>query len=438
MGEPPHNVSACSTGQILVFEQNPTLAKRLAMAIWAKTQSHPALTPTFAEVRYFLEGDRGVVFAAAVNAQASTSDDVLEILKRKGIPIVLYARETEDGTCPRPANRDAVDVVVCAGRGLVGEVAEAVSRLVEDCDRPLLVVDDSRSMRAALEQFLSERGYRVLQACDGVQALDVLEAHPEIRLVITDNEMPGMDGFTLVKEIRRRFSKDDLAVIGISALDLSSRLSVRFINNGANDFLHKPFQREELYCRVEHNLEMLRRIDIIRDLSYRDALTRLHNRRYFFENAGPFIDGVRREGREYCVAMLDIDQFKRVNDTHGHDAGDEVIKSVAAHILAHFAKEAIASRFGGEEFCVLFKGEADAPAADRLEALRRAIGQSVVPVDGNDIRVTVSTGYSCEQEPLQAMLKLADTRLYEAKTGGRDRVVGPEGGGRGQSADPVP
>ena len=430
MDESPHNVSACSTGQILVFEQDPAQAKGLAMAIWARTQSHPALAPTVAEVRYSLEGERGAIFAAAVNARASGHDSVLEILKLHGIPIVLYAEETEDGACPRPVNRDAVEVVVCAGSGLTGEVAEAVSRLVADCERPLLVVDDSRSMRAALNQFLSERGYRVLQACDGLQALKALEAHPEIRLVITDNEMPGMDGFTLVRKIRRRFSKDDLAVIGISALDSSAGLSVRFINNGANDFLRKPFQREELYCRVEHNLEMLRRIDVIRDLSYRDALTRLHNRRYFFENAETFISSVRGAGGEYCVAMLDIDHFKRVNDTYGHDAGDEVIKAVAAHILAHFAKDAITSRFGGEEFCVLFKTGPDATAADRLEALRRAIGQCVVPASGEDVRVTVSTGYCCEPEPLPAMLKLADNRLYAAKEGGRDRVAGPGSGGR--------
>ena len=425
MDESPHNVSVCSTGQILVFEQDPAQAKGLAMDIWAKTQSHPALAPTVAEVKVFLERQRGVVFAAAVSAQASGADGVLEILKRQGIPTVLYVRETEDDACLRPENQGAADVMICEERGLSGKVAEAVSRLVADCNRPLLVVDDSRSMRAALDQFLSERGHRVLQACDGVQALEILEAHPEIRLVITDNEMPGMDGFTLVKEIRRRFSKDDLAVIGISALDSTARISVRFINNGANDFLHKPFQREELYCRVEHNLEMLRRIDVIRDLSYRDALTRLHNRRYFFENAEPFIEAVSKAGGGYCVAMLDIDHFKRVNDTYGHDAGDEVIKSVAAHIMAHFAKDAITSRFGGEEFCVLFEAGPDADAGDRLEALRRAIGQSVIPVEDEDIRVTVSTGYCCEPEPLQTMLKLADNRLYTAKESGRDRVVGP-------------
>lgn len=286
----------------------------------------------------------------------------------------------------------------------------------------ILVVDDSRSMRLALHRYLTTRRYKVVKAADGVEGLARLAEHPDTRVVITDNEMPNMDGFTPVREIRKDHSKEDIAVIGISAVN-SPMTSVSFINHGANDFLKKPFVKEELYCRVDNSLDMLDRIALIRDLSYKDPLTHLFNRRYFFECADGFMNRIVEEGRIVSAAMLDIDFFKKFNDTYGHDVGDKVLCSVAATIADHFPSDAIVSRFGGEEFCILAANDSEDDIASRHEALRHTIESMPVRANGEPLSITVSIGVSAERLGIQEMLKKADSRLYKAKESGRNKVV---------------
>lgn len=403
---------------VLILEQDAALAKRLVTTIETHAKVHFVIAPTSDEALTILDKDMDTILAVVVNLQTADAQDVLKMLTPKGIPSILYNQD--DGLLKQGETEN-----------LMGEqdalpelVGVAIAKIAANFEKTILIVDDSRSMRIALSRFLSVRGYQLVEAQDGQQALDRLAEYPGIRLVITDNEMPNMDGITLVKELRKQFSKDDLAVIGISA-KTSPVLSVQFINNGANDFLHKPFQKEELYCRVEHNLEMLNRIDIIRDLSNRDFLTRLFNRRYFFENAETFINRIIDEGGRCCMGMIDIDHFKRVNDTYGHDVGDEVLKSVSDCILYHFPKKAIVSRFGGEEFCVLSGADGLADMMIRFEDLRKTVEVATTTVKDETVKVTISIGLCCETEPLATMLKLADSRLYTAKETGRNRVVGP-------------
>ncbi len=414
----PQHFCPYNTKQVLILEQDVALAKRLVTTIAGRAKVSLVVAPTSDNALTLLDKNIDTTLAAVVNLQTADVQNVLKTLIPKGVPLVVYNQDDDSLT------QGVTESLVGEQDALPEMAGVAIAKIAANYEKTILIVDDSRSMRMALSRFLSVQGYRLVEAEDGQEALDRLAEHPGIRLVITDNEMPNMDGITLVKEIRKQFSKDDLAVIGISA-KTSPVLSVQFINNGANDFLHKPFQKEELYCRVEHNLEMLNRIDIIRELSNRDFLTHLFNRRYFFENAEAFIKRIIDEGGRCCMGMIDIDYFKRVNDTYGHDVGDEVLKSVSDCILYHFPGKAIASRFGGEEFCVLSGANSLADMMIRFEGLRKTVEVATTTVKDERVKVTISIGLCCETEPLSTMLKLADSRLYTAKETGRNRVVGP-------------
>jgi diguanylate cyclase (GGDEF)-like protein len=213
-------------------------------------------------------------------------------------------------------------------------------------------------------------------------------------------------------------------VIGLSTEGTHS-LSARFLKLGANDFLPKPFLREEFFCRVLQNLDILDYIESIRDAAYRDFLTGLRNRKFFFEHCARAHDAAALPGGgPLAVAMLDVDHFKRVNDTYGHDGGDAALKHLAALLQEHLPEADTVARFGGEEFCALVPGVDRAGATAIFERLRRAVEAAPVTHAGAEIRFTISIGLALQpRATLAARVSRADELLYQAKESGRNRVI---------------
>jgi len=320
-------------------------------------------------------------------------------------------------------NRHIVDYVLKDGQENVDYVVKLLARLQRNPETKILVVDDSRSYRHAVTRLLAAHRYHVLEAATGEEALAVLEEHPATRLVMVDYNMPGMDGFTLTREIRRRFGKDVMAVIGVSSMG-GARLSARFIKSGANDYLNKPFLVEEFYTRITQNLEMLEHIAMVRDMAERDFLTRVYNRRYFF-SAGAQLHGLlTRRSQPMTVAMLDIDHFKNVNDTLGHEAGDAVLRQMAQLLSSRFRVSDIVARLGGEEFCVLASDITSDQAQLLFEDLRATFEATPVIFGDTTVSYTVSIGLCSEPGlSLDEMLREADRMLYRSKSAGRNCVT---------------
>ena len=261
-----------------------------------------------------------------------------------------------------------------------------------------------------------------MDAADGEQALAVLENNQDIRLVITDYNMPKMDGFQLTTAIRKDHDWESIAIIGLSAQG-SGSLSAKFIKNGANDFLSKPFSQEEFYCRVMQNIEALEHIEAIRDSAKRDYLTKLYNRRFFFSVAESLYADAQKAQTPLSVAMIDIDHFKLINDNYGHDIGDQVLLHMAELLNDNLGSYLVA-RFGGEEFCVLLDSINQSEASQFLDKFRQKIEQSQVSFDDNNIKYTISIGISDDvNNDLDDLIQKADQALYRAKHGGRNQVV---------------
>lgn len=409
-------------GSILILDGDDMIAPLLSFAIESEVCMHPVIVSAAAEVEELVDQNPHEYFAAAVCFNAPDANRILELLTQNHIPVVVYGSSFDDTTRKGLSTWGIAEVVVDEPDAITSQVVAALS--VMDANRKIgiLVVDDSRSMRSALLRFLATRCYQIFEAKNGQEALEQLDKYPIINLVITDNEMPEMDGYSLVKQIRKTRSKDELAVIGIAA-QTNSNLSVKFITSGANDFLKKPFVKEELYCRVNHNVEMLNRIRIIRELSYKDPLTKLHNRRYFFENCDGFARVAWDQNLTVSVAMVDIDHFKNVNDTYGHDGGDRALQVVAGILQDGLDSGALIARFGGEEFCIIM---AHSPTDDifaRYDVLRRKVESSIINMGFEKTSVTVSMGVCTKEASVDDMIKIADSRLYVAKKSGRNQVV---------------
>ena len=270
-----------------------------------------------------------------------------------------------------------------------------------------------------MKQMLEKQLFDVTDAHDGQQALEILKTNPDIKLLMTDYAMPSMDGFELVKAVRNFRGRDDLAIIGLSGAGKHG-LSARFIKYGANDFLTKPFMNEEFHCRVLQTMEQLSLISDIKESAHRDHLTGLHNRRYFYQYAEKLLKG---KNQKNTLALLDIDFFKNINDTFGHEGGDQALKQVGSLIRSTFSNFTVA-RVGGEEFAIILPEIELERGREYFEAFRKKMASYDFSISDKSIKITTSIGLADFQDTsLTQAMRVADKALYQAKSQGRNCVV---------------
>jgi diguanylate cyclase (GGDEF)-like protein len=299
-----------------------------------------------------------------------------------------------------------------------------LSRLKKNADIKIILAMETGSFRVNIKNLLNIHQYNVFTANDSREALELLSIHPDTKLVITEFNVLVMDGFNLTKKIRENYKKDDLAVIGI-LLEAEKPSAARFLKNGANDFIIKEsFLTEEFYSRITQNIENIERINMIKEASIKDFLTGLYNRRYFFDSGKIIFANAVRGNFSIVCAMIDIDYFKKVNDTCGHEAGDKVLKHISSIINGRMRKSDIITRFGGEEFCVLAINMEPGNVKEIFEGLCKKIENSPIDITGkNEIKITVSIGVTLKMTgDLEGMVRAADALLYKAKKEGRNRV----------------
>ena len=292
----------------------------------------------------------------------------------------------------------------------------------------IVVADDSPTIRAVLCSGLRQAGYDVREAADGEQALErIRELRPQLALL--DIEMPGMDG----REVLRR-AKQDPETARIPIIFLTARVEaadvVSSLAEGAYDYLRKPVEQTELIARVHAALrtkqledELLRRNEELDRLASTDHLTGVYNRRVMGEELTRQVARAKRHGRPFAVVVLDVDHFKAVNDTHGHEAGDAVLVTLTRRVQTRLRAGDLIGRWGGEEFLVVAPEIGLDGAMTLAEDLRATVAAEPVEASGTTIDVTVSAGVATWADETEAeIVGRADTALYEAKAAGRNRV----------------
>lgn len=369
---------------------------------------------TLAEAKHILQQHREFRFAVLDYCLPDAQDgEVIDlVLEHKHKAIVLTATFNEDAR-ERFLAKGVVDYLLKNSMASVAYLIPLAKRLLNNDKHHALIVDDSSTVRAHVTQLLEHQYIKTTQAENGQIALERLKQDPTITFVITDHDMPEKDGIKMIQEIRQSYDNNSLGIIGLSGSN-SKTLTAQFLKAGANDFLTKPFNQEEFYCRVHQLLNMKEATEELYQLANQDALTGLWNRRFLFAQACSTCTA-------RSIAMLDIDHFKAVNDTYGHDGGDAALK-VIANILKIYFPDDIVARVGGEEFCI----QSHIPFDDfitRVENVRLRIEKTLIKHNSNTIQVSVSIGVCSNRESLNDQIKLADDRLYEAKAAGRNCTV---------------
>jgi len=297
-----------------------------------------------------------------------------------------------------------------------------------------LIVEDEAVSRLLLQRVLQNQGYEVLVAKDGQEGWEIFQKErKDIYLLVVDWMMPVMNGLELCKKIREAETSHYVYIIFLSAKGEKKDI-VRGFKAGADDYLTKPFDKEELFSRINVGLRVIRLEQALKAANQKlyllatlDGLTKILNRRELLNRLKEELSQASRKRTTFYLFMLDIDHFKKVNDEYGHEAGDKVLIEVVNRIKSRLRSYDVVGRYGGEEFLIGISKADKGIAREIAERLRRCICEKPFNVGGRDLTVSISIGLA-EVKPsrnidLEAAIRKADTALYKAKQRGRNRVV---------------
>jgi len=286
----------------------------------------------------------------------------------------------------------------------------------------ILIVDDNPDKLGLLEAAFSLAGYNVTTATDGDEALAAIESY-QPDLVITDVMMPRMNGYELAQRIRANPLTKFIPVIMQTAASKRVEDLRRASEVGALGYITDPTDLDLMLARTRTLLEFKAYLDVCEEAAFTDHLTGLANRRRFERQLEREVGRVLRFERPFTLLMIDIDNFKNLNDTFGHDAGDDAIRRISRVLREGTRGIDLAARIGGEEFAVLLVETGQSAGLEVAERLRVAIKALETP---SGARITASIAVAecpTDAQTASGILKAADVALYEAKRSGRDRVV---------------
>lgn len=303
----------------------------------------------------------------------------------------------------------------------------------------ILLAEDMTVTRKLVKKILEDKGYEIIEARDGQEAREIFQKEKEkINLALIDWSMPRLNGLQLCKKIKTAEIPGYVYTIFLTG-KVEVDDVVEGLEAGADDYVTKPFNKRELISRINVGKRFVQLHQKLREayqkvqmLSITDGLTQILNRRALLERLEEEIHRAGRENVFFCLMMLDIDYFKRVNDQYGHQAGDKVLVEVVNRVKSKLRPYDIIGRYGGEEFVVGILVADREMGIEKAEDFRSCVEEKEFEYSDKKLKITISLGVTCQKigdtkkdipQLLDAITKKADDALYKAKGTGRNKIV---------------
>ncbi len=296
----------------------------------------------------------------------------------------------------------------------------------------VLIAEDESVSRRRLEKFLENDDYEIISCKDGIEAWEAIQSENAPHLLVLDWMMPGIDGVEICRRVRKLAEDPYTYILLLTSKDEKNDI-IKGMEAGADDYITKPFDKHELEVRlkagrriIELNEELVKTRNILKIQATHDALTGVFNRRAILEALKLEMERSKRKKTPLSVAMLDIDFFKRVNDTYGHLAGDQILKETTRRLGSKLRTYEALGRYGGEEFLVILSDCSKGNTLGHANRLRESISETMMDSTEGMIPVTISIGVgileNVKEVDVELLIKAADEALYRAKNNGRNRV----------------
>jgi diguanylate cyclase (GGDEF)-like protein len=381
---------------------------------------------SYKEGLHHVISNKKMIHAAIIDLNLPDTKDgeMANFTLSKKIPTVILTGKYDKSIESKLLKYNTLDFIVKNGNRGINNSISSVRRALNNYDTNVLVVDDSNVQRNILEVILTNMKLKVKTVKSGQEALEIVKNFDdEFSLVFTDYNMPKMDGMELVAQLRELYDKDKLGIIALSSNEKQEVIS-EFIKLGANDYISKPYSSTEVITRVNSILNLLDLFKENREMAFKDYLTNTYNRRYFFNNGEIILEKAKRLNHNIAIAMIDIDEFKSINDNFGHDIGDIALIQSAKILKDAMRHSDLIARFGGEEFCILLENVSLEDTKQLFEKIRILFEKNIIKYNDLEINFTISIGI-CYGIPskLHDMLKLADNSLYKSKRNGKNQTT---------------
>ena len=402
---------------ILIVDDSKTILKSLKHSLEKDLAITVHTAASMKECAELILKNKGEFTLALLdyNLPDAQNGEIVSFIKKFNIPSVLLTGSILDKNNEVFKNTNLIDYVIKDGSNAIDYSISVVKRFILNSDIEILVIDDSKTFAAKMQGLCIKYNLKAIVNYSAQDALQTIKERPNIKLILVDYMMPKMNGLEFTKELRKSYKKDEVAVIALSGTS-EKEIVASFLKYGANDFLYKDFSDEEFFGRVNNNLEVIELFQSTQDKAKKDYLTGLFNRNYLF-NAGEEIYQ-RAKGRKELLAviLLDINKFKVINDSFGHDVGDAAILEIAKILLKYINTDSLIARLGADEFCILFKNRPYAEIHQTFQEIKEIIEKTHFQLLHTDLDLAVSIGANiCYEESLQDMIAGATQALSKAK-----------------------
>ncbi len=410
--------------RILIVEDNKTLAKLIAKKISTTLKYEVDIAYKLSEAKLFLKMYKYFLTILDINLPDAPDGQIVDYVLKTGNKAIVLSANIDKEFRKQILKKNIIDYINKGGVNDINYVIQTIQRLEKNQEHKILVVEDSMVFRKVLKETLENLFFKVIAVNHGEEALGMLKENPDISLVLTDYNMPVMNGLELTKEIRKKYKKSELCVMVLSSSD-DEETNAMFLKQGANDYINKPYSKEEFFCRIHNSIEALENIQFITNYANRDVLTGLYNHRYFYKHMQEYSQDAKVSGEQFAVGIVNIDNFKEIDKKFGQDISDETIINLSEILRTKTNYRDFVARFEGEEFCIILKNINRYSAADIFERLRQEVEKSGFTTKNNDyITCTVSIGVSLHTEDnLEETISQADMMLLQAQQNGKNQVV---------------
>lgn len=380
---------------VLVVENSNTQARIITEHIESMTPFDSVVVNSMSEVERVLGDEDHDIFIAVMNLNIKGAPDgeAVDYALSKVIPCIVLTSTFDESIRNRFIEKNVLDYFNKSRREDLEEMVDLVRRIHSNHEIKVIVAEDDTVARKVMCRLLERLNFTTFPAVDGAEALELVKSHPDVKMLLTDYEMPNMDGFELVSEVRKTYSRDQLAILGVSAHD-SGAITAKFLKRGATDFLKKPFEVEEFSWRITNNLNELERIRSIKDAYTKDTLTGFPIMPRFLEYGRKMFDQMLEEGKTPVLAAFNIDNILAVNERYGWDAGAAAVKKAANLLDQHSYGWALSTR-NDHGFFILADDVEN--LKNDLSAVKAALASSHI-ISGTD-KFIVSASFTISKTP---------------------------------------
>ncbi len=402
--------------RILLVEDNKSLAKLVKLKLEKELPFEVDVAYTMAEAELFSRRYRYFMAILDLNLPDAPDGEVVDRMLEKKIPSLVMTANVDKTFRANILKKPIIDYVIKGGIEDIDYIIATVHRLLANRAHKVMIVDDSMVFRNQMKTMLQNLFFKVFAVAHGEEALNILKEHPDIRIVITDYNMPVMNGLELTREIRKTHAKEQLALFVLSSAD-DPDTSATFLKKGATDFITKPYSKEEFSCRINNAIEALENTEKLTRFTLRDMLTGLYNRRRFTELAETYLNRAA-EDEEHCVlALVEFKERDAMTAGYGKSALERADIYLADLLRSSIRPEDLAARFEDGTCCILLKNTGAESAQRILEHIRRnAETAPLLLEEGTEIPLRLNIGAAFEMErDLETMLNEADMKLFDGR-----------------------